>query len=107
MARIVALGPAEEVMPYLSMGAEVREAREAAALARALAEMARDRAVAAVLLPESCSALVAGAVADFRARSAAALLVLPDASGSRGLALGEMKRFLERAVGVDLIGKGS
>ena len=107
MARIVALGPAEEVLPYLAMGAEVREERAAADLARALNELARDKSVAAVLLPEAWAEHAAEAIADFRSRSAAALLVLPDASGSRGLALGEMKKFLERAIGVDLIGKGN
>jgi len=106
MARIIALGPAEEVVPYLALGAEVREAREPAELSAALAELARDRSVAMVLLPESRAEAAGEAVAEFRAKSAAALLVLPGATGSGGLALAEMRKFLERAIGVDVIGKG-
>jgi V/A-type H+-transporting ATPase subunit F len=106
MARLVALGPAEEVVPYLAIGAELHEARGAAELAKALGELARDRSVAAVFLPESQAEPVASAVADFRARSGAALVVLPGSTGSQGLALAEMKSFLERAIGVDLISKG-
>ena len=106
MAKLVALGPAEEIMPYLAMGAEMREARGAAEVARSLAEISRDRAVAAVFLPESQAEGTGEAVTDFRSRSTAALLVLPGSTGSKGLALAEMKSFLERAIGVDLIGKG-
>jgi V/A-type H+/Na+-transporting ATPase subunit F len=105
MARIVALGPAEEVAPYLAMGAEVLEARDPAGVAKALFELARDKSVAVVLLPEEGAEAAGEAVADFRTRSAAALLVLPGSTGSRGAALAEMKSFLERAIGVDLIGK--
>jgi len=106
MARIVALGPAEDALPYLAMGAELREARSAAELAAALGELSRDASVAMVLVTEAEAGEAAAAVADFRSRSGAALLVLPSAAGSRGTALAEMKRFLEHAIGVDLIGKG-
>ena len=105
MARIVALGPGEELMPYLAMGAELHEARGAAEVAQALADLSRDKSVAVLLLPEGQAEQVSGAVGGFRSRSAAALLVLPEAGGARGLALAEVKRFLERAIGVDLIGK--
>ena len=105
MAKIVALGPAEEMVPYLAMGAEVLEARAPAGVAKALAELARDKSVAVVLLPESQAEGTGEAVTDFRSRSTAALLVLPGSTGSKGLALAEMKSFLERAIGVDLIGK--
>jgi V/A-type H+-transporting ATPase subunit F len=105
MARIVALGPAEDVAPYLALGAEVLEARDPGEVAGRLAELSRDRSVAVVLLPEGQAGAAAGAVSEFRARSSAALLVLPGSGGSQGLALAEMKSFLERAIGVDLIGK--
>lgn len=104
-ARVVALGPAEEVLPYLAMGALVREAAGAEDTARALAELAREPSAALVLMPESAAQAAPEAVAEFRARAAGALLVLPGSRGGRGLALAEMKAFLERAVGVDLIGK--
>jgi V/A-type H+-transporting ATPase subunit F len=105
MPRIVALGPAEEMAPYLAMGAEVLEARDPAGVARALGELARDKSAAVVLLSESQAEAAGEAVADFRTKSAAALVVLPGSTGSKGLALAEMKSFLERAIGVDLIGK--
>jgi V/A-type H+-transporting ATPase subunit F len=102
----VALGSADEALPYLALGAELRETPDAAALAAALAELARDAAVAVVLVPESRAGAAAAQIAEFRARSAAALLVLPVSTGSKGLALAEMKSFLEHAIGVDLITKG-
>ena len=106
MARIVALGPAEEAMPYLAMGAELRETPTAAELGEALAELSRDASVAVALVPESQAGAAAEEIAEFRSRSRAALLVLPVSAGSHGLALAEMKTFLEHAIGVDLITKG-
>jgi V/A-type H+-transporting ATPase subunit F len=106
MARIIALGPTSEVMPYLAMGAELQPAADAAAVGRALAELSHNPAVALVIVPEDLAAGAAAQVAEFRTRSGAALLVLPAATGSQGRALAEMKSFLEHAIGVDLIGKG-
>lgn len=106
MARIIALGPAEEALPYLAMGAELRETTGARELGEALAALSRDPSVGVVLVPENQAELAAEAIKDFRERSAAALLVLPVSTGSRGLALAEMKTFLEHAIGVDLITKG-
>ena len=106
MARVVALGPAEEALPYLAMGAQLRETGGVKELIEALAELARDGSVAMVLVPESQAEGAGEAIEDFRERSGAALLVLPVSTGARGLALAEMKTFLEHAIGVDLITKG-
>ncbi len=106
MARMIALGPAEEALPYLAMGAELRETAGTRELGEALAALSRDPSVGVVLVPENQAELAAEAVKDFRERSGAALLVLPVSTGSRGLALAEMKTFLEHAIGVDLITKG-
>ena len=106
MARVVALGPAEEALPYLAMGAQLRETVGAGELGEALAELARDGSVAMVLVPESQAELAGEEIEEFRERSGAALLVLPVSTGARGLALAEMKTFLEHAIGVDLITKG-
>jgi len=106
MARIVALGPLEDALPYTAMGAELRGTPTAAALEEALGELSRDSSVAMVLVPETQSAEAAEAIEEFRSRSGAALLVLPVSTGAKGLALAEMKTFLEHAIGVDLITKG-
>lgn len=92
--------------PYFAMGAELVEARDGAGTEKALAELSRDRSVAMVLMTETAAESAREALGDFRARSTAALLVLPGSTGPKGAALAEMKSFLERAIGVDLIGKG-
>jgi V/A-type H+-transporting ATPase subunit F len=106
MARIVALGPAEDALPYAAMGAELRETAAAGELGAALDELARDPSLALVLVPESQAAEAVEEIEGFRSRSRAALLVLPVSTGAEGLALAEMKTFLEHAIGVDLITKG-
>lgn len=106
MPRIVALGPESDALPYLAMGAEMRETPRAEDLKEALSELSRDASVAAVLVTESQAEAAAEEIENFRERSGAALLVLPVSTGSRGLALAEMKTFLEHAIGVDLITKG-
>jgi V/A-type H+-transporting ATPase subunit F len=106
MARVIALGPASEALPYAAMGAELREVPGPTEAGEALGELARDGSVALVLLGEGLAEQLAEEIAEFRDRSPAALLVLPASTGSRGLALVEMKKFLEHAIGVDLITKG-
>jgi len=106
MARIVALGHAGDTLPYAAMGAEIRETASARDLGDALSSLSRDSSVAMVLIPENMAEEVVEEIEDFRSRSSAALLVLPVSTGARGLALAEMKTFLEHAIGVDLITKG-
>ncbi len=106
MARIIALGKAEDTLPYAAMGAELMETATAGELSAALSELSRTRSVAMVLIPENMAEEVAEHIENFRLRSSAALLVLPVSTGARGLALAEMKTFLEHAIGVDLITKG-
>ncbi|MHC4916451.1 MAG: V-type ATP synthase subunit F [Planctomycetota bacterium] len=106
MARMIALGPVGEALPYAALGAEIRETSGPAEMAEALGELARDHSVALVLVAEDHAEQVAEELAEFRERSPAALLVLPGSTGSRGLALAQMKKFLEHAIGVDLITKG-
>lgn len=106
VARLIALGPAEDALPYAAMGAELRETPTAEETGAALAELSRDPSVAMVLVAESQAAACAAQIEEFRERSGAALLVLPGSRGARGLALARMKTFLEHAIGVDLITKG-
>ncbi len=106
MARIVALGHKEDSLPYLAMGAELIETPDSHKLTEVLGSLSRDTSVAMVLVPENMSEEASEDIEDFRNRSGAALLVLPVSTGSRGLALAQMKTFLEHAIGVDLITKG-
>ena len=66
MARIIALGPAEDAVPYLAMGAELRETSDPKELGAALAELAREASTALVLVPESQAEGCAEEIAEFQ-----------------------------------------
>jgi len=103
--KIVAVGPAEELLCLKSVGVEFVELGEAERLQAALRRQAQDPAVGLILVSEALAGQQFEAVDEVRRDTGAVLLVVPSYRGSQGTTLKFMKRALEQSIGVDLISK--
>ncbi len=103
--KIVALGPAEELLCLKSAGVEFVELSAAQGLEAALRRQAQDPSVGLVLVSEVLAGPQFEVVDEVRRDTGAVLLVVPSYRGSQGTTLEFMKRALEQSIGVDLISK--
>ncbi len=103
--RIVAVGPAEELLCLRSAGVDFVDVGPKDDLGAALRKQAQDPDVGLILVSEALAGQQFEVVAEVRRDTGAVLLVLPSYRGSQGTTLEHMKRALEQSIGVDLISK--
>ena len=105
MARAVALGEKHLVMGFTAAGIDVIPVMDEHDFTRQLAIAARDPGVAIVFATEQMAALTPEAVQHFRQTSKTALLIVPSYEGATRAGFSEVRKIVERSLGVDLLGK--
>jgi vacuolar-type H+-ATPase subunit F/Vma7 len=103
--RVVAIGPAEEVMGLKSVGVEVMPMEAGQDLRDVLQTATSDRDVAVILVSEPALRGDYRVISECRARTGVVLLVVPAAGGSQDLTMSFLRHTLEQSIGVDLISK--
>ena len=105
MSKAVVVGERSLILGFKGVGFEVAAAEDGEALARELAALARKPDVALVLVTESLAAEAPGALAHFREVSRAILTTIPTHKGTQHSSFNEMRKTVERSIGVDMLGK--
>lgn len=106
MSRAIAVGEKTFILGFKGVGFEIEPADNAESVARILGALAHERNVGLVLLTESMAAENKEAVANFREMNPAAILtVIPTHKGSSRGSFEEMRKTVERSIGVDMLGK--
>ena len=102
-ARIVALGPEQEIAGLASIGVELVPVESGGELGEALEEQTRDPGARIVLVSESVAEGARDVVADMRSRTGAVIALVPSHRGPRGMAVEWIRRAMEQSIGVDMI----
>ena len=105
MAKAVAVGEKSVILAFKGVGCDIVPVADAEGFQRAIARLARTPDAEIVLVTESMAASAPQALKDFRAAAAGILLVIPSHEGGRGFSFEEMRRSVELALGVDVLGK--
>jgi V/A-type H+/Na+-transporting ATPase subunit F len=105
MPKGVALGQRHHILGFKGVGFEIVAVDDSAGLERELVLLARDPEVALVLLTEDMAVEAPEAVENFRSKSRAVLTVIPTHEGSRHMSFQEIRRSVEKSLGVDILGK--
>jgi len=105
MPKGVALGQKHHILGFKGVGFEIVAVEDSAGLERELVLLARDPEVALVLLTEDMAVEAPEAVENFRVRSSAILTIIPTHEGSRHVSFQEIRKSVERSLGVDILGK--
>lgn len=102
---MVVAGNDRLAMPLAAIGFEAVRCSNPEELAGALKELARRAEVVLVVCGESQAEGAGEAIEEFRRTSSGVLLIVPDSSETKRLDAGRLRVALERAAGVDLLGR--
>lgn len=105
MAKAVAIGEKHLVLGFKGVGFDVLAASDEAAFSRELNRAGRDPEVGLILVTESLAALAPQVLLEFRSTCSTIVTVIPSHEGSLGTGFQEMRKAVERSLGVDLLGK--
>jgi V/A-type H+-transporting ATPase subunit F len=101
--KAVAVGEKHLVLGFKGVGMDVVAVAEPEKLHAALLRLAHDPEVGLVLVTESMASQAPESLKTFRDATAAILLVIPSHEGSKGFSYEEIRRSVERSLGVDIL----
>ena len=105
MARAVAVGEKHAIIGFKGVGFEILSLPDATRLPAQLSTLAKEPDVGLVVVTENMAAEAPDAIAEFRERSRAILTVIPSHEGSGHVSFQEIRKAVERSLGVDILGK--
>lgn len=105
MSKAVVVGERHLIQGFSGAGFDIVALDEDSRLHQELVRLSKDLRVGLVLLTESAAAENAQAVEEFRRRSRAVLMLIPTHEGSRHTGFHEIRRAVERSLGIDLLGR--
>ncbi len=103
--KIVAVGEKELLIGFRGVGVALIPVQSAADVEPILRRLSLDPEVALILMTESLAQARLEAISRFREKSLIVLLVIPSHQGSSHIGMAEMRRSIERAVGMNLLGE--
>jgi V/A-type H+-transporting ATPase subunit F len=107
MLKAVAVGEKHLILGFKGVGMDVVAASDAETFHGEVMKLSRNPEVGLVLVTESMAQLSPQTLADYRAVSSGILVVIPTHEGSKGFSYELMRKAVERAIGVDILGKSS
>ncbi len=105
MSKAFVVGEKPLIQGFKGVGFEIVHADSAETVLTALNRLARDPETSLVLVTESAAAENPEAIRQFRESSQAILTTIPTHLGSSHLGFKEMRKMVERSIGVDMLGK--
>jgi V/A-type H+-transporting ATPase subunit F len=105
MSKAVAVGEKHLVLGFKGVGFEIVPIDDSKKLMHALNTLSRDPETVLVFVTESMVRDAPEAVEEFRGRSSAVLTIIPTHEGSEHVSFQEMRKSVERSLGIDLLGK--
>jgi V/A-type H+-transporting ATPase subunit F len=99
------LGAKHEIMGFRALGFELAPVESVEEASQTLLRLARQNDVAWVLITETLAESAKAACDEFRALTEVPLVCIPNHEGTRGYAFEEVRKTVERSLGVDLLGK--
>lgn len=105
MPKAAAVGEKHLILGFRGVGFEIVAIDESSKLMHALNVLSRDAEIGFVLVTESMAREAPEAINEFRTRSSAVLTVIPTHEGSGQLSFQEIRKSVERSLGIDILGK--
>lgn len=103
--RIAAIGEKDLIIGFSCLGVDLIPVQSKMDTETALRRISHERDLALVLITETAADLCRDMIPDLREKSPAVILIIPSHEGSRGISMTEMRRSIERAVGINILDK--
>lgn len=105
MFKAVAVGEKHLILGFKGVGFEVVPVDDREKFASILNTLCRDAEVCLIVITESIASGSEKVIEEFRSRSSAILTIIPTHEGSTHRSFQEMRKSVERSLGVDILGK--
>lgn len=105
MLKAFAVGEKQLILGFKGVGFEIVPLDDSSKLAQVLISLARDEEPGFVVVTESMAESNSEAIDEFRRRSTAVLTIIPTHEGSRHSSFQEIRKSVERSLGIDILGK--
>ncbi len=105
MFKAVAVGEKHLILGFKGVGFEIVPIDESEKLMHELNTLSRDSEIGLVLVTESMAREAPKAIDEFRERSLAVLTIIPTHEGTEHVSFNEIRKSVERSLGIDILGK--
>ena len=105
MYKIGVIGNRDAILGFLSVGFAAFEADSVETATRVLHRIARSGEYGVIFVTENYAKDMEEAIGVYRDHPIPAIVPIPDESGSSGYGMNNLRRAVERAVGVDILDK--
>ena len=105
MSKAIAIGEKHLIHGFKSVGFEIVPLDDSSKLMKELINLSKDYELGIVFVTESMAEENPQAIQEFRQRSSAILTIIPTHEGSRHISFQEIRKSVEKAIGVDILGK--
>jgi len=107
MSKAIAVGEKHLILGFKAVGFEIIPLEDNSKLMQTLVGISADPGIGLVLVTESIAGENSKAIEEFRQRCHAVLTVIPTHEGSKHISFREMRKSVERSMGVDILGKNT
>ncbi|MDO8140779.1 MAG: V-type ATP synthase subunit F [Candidatus Brocadiales bacterium] len=105
MLKIVIIGDKNDILPYQSIGVEIKPVKTTAETVSVLREITQNTQVAIILITENMAEQCLDTITELRNKTNKAITIVPTEQGSRRTSMIELNKEIPRAVGVDILTK--
>ena len=106
MSKVASIGEKDVLLCFKGMGVEVFPVTKPEECLMKLKELAFDSSYSIILITESIARGILNEINQLSQKAPNIIFIIPGHKGSQNTSLKEMKKIIERAVGIDLISKG-
>ncbi len=104
MLKIALIGEEQDIQAFRALGLDLYPVAQAAEVEAALSKMVKSGEYGMILITESVGEAARAVVEEAAGRALPSLAFIPGGEGSRGFARERLRKIVERAVGVDILG---
>lgn len=105
MSKIVAVGERDLIIGFKAVGVELSPVKSPSEVNAVLKKLSQDTSVGLILITETIAEGCLDVISSFRNESSVVILIAPSHLPTKHISMIEMKRNIEKAVGVDMLSK--
>ncbi len=105
MSKIAIVGKKDVYLGFKALGVTVRDARTPQAAHQAVLDLVA-QGFSIIFVSESLAREMGALLEQFRKQPTPAIVMIPDNTGSLGIARERVRTLVERAIGIDILSRG-